>query len=228
MSPESSCQELRRLAPELALGVAAGEDRALALEHLSVCAECRRHLAGLSSLADELLLLAPTQEPPVGFESRVIGAFAVTRRPPSRALLAGAAAVVLAVALTAGGLFAAFRDDRTLASHYRDILARANGQYFDAASLRDAEGDPVGDLFAYQGSPSWIVVTLRDPPSGTYSIELVTHTGDVVKTGSFDSTGDDTSWGGDIPIDLESVERVRLITPAPRSIYEAELEVEDE
>ena len=37
-----SCEQTRRLAAELALGIADGAERAEALHHLAGCAECRR------------------------------------------------------------------------------------------------------------------------------------------------------------------------------------------
>ena len=73
MNPRSAqCAEIRALLPELALGIADGEERARALEHLGGCADCRRELDELSAIADELVALAPEREPPAGFEGRVI------------------------------------------------------------------------------------------------------------------------------------------------------------
>jgi predicted anti-sigma-YlaC factor YlaD len=68
------CAEARELFPELAIGVAAGDERARALGHLSGCPACRGELAGAAEVVDELLLLAPEHEPPPGFESSVLGA----------------------------------------------------------------------------------------------------------------------------------------------------------
>jgi hypothetical protein len=62
------CEELHELAPEVALGIVEGETRADALRHLATCAACRRLVEQLSGVSDELLLLAPAQEPPVRFE----------------------------------------------------------------------------------------------------------------------------------------------------------------
>src|SRR4029450_14086852 len=84
MSAGWSCEEVRSLVPELALGIAAGDDRARALEHLADCPACRGRLEELSIVADELLLLAPAQEPPAGFESRVLGRLEPPARPPRR------------------------------------------------------------------------------------------------------------------------------------------------
>ena len=69
-----SCDEVRDLAPEIALGTIDGEERAEALRHLATCAECRRLVDQLSEVADELLMLAPVEEPSLGFESRVVEA----------------------------------------------------------------------------------------------------------------------------------------------------------
>jgi hypothetical protein len=69
-----TCEEIRHLAPEIALGIADGEERAEALRHLSTCPDCQRVVDQLSEVADELLVLAPAQEPPAGFESRVLQA----------------------------------------------------------------------------------------------------------------------------------------------------------
>src|SRR5205823_8680981 len=90
MNPRSAqCAEIRALLPELALGIADGEERASALEHLGGCADCRRELDELSAIADELVALAPEREPPAGFEGRVIERLRVraapTRPAPARA-----------------------------------------------------------------------------------------------------------------------------------------------
>ena len=73
MAPSSpDCARVRAGLPEVALGIADGEQRALALEHIAGCPDCRRELEELSSLADELIALAPEREPPTGFENRVL------------------------------------------------------------------------------------------------------------------------------------------------------------
>ncbi len=69
---ERDCARLRELAPELALGVLTGEERAEARKHLATCPECREHVLELTSVGDGLLALVPGAEPPVGFEDRVL------------------------------------------------------------------------------------------------------------------------------------------------------------
>src|SRR6266550_7033253 len=97
------CEETRELAAELALGVVEGEERGRALKHLADCPDCRAEVEKFSDVADELLLLAPHREAPVGFESRVLGELLPAPPPKRRRLrlvLAPAAAAVAAVAIT--------------------------------------------------------------------------------------------------------------------------------
>src|SRR3954464_5811031 len=113
-----TCEQTRGLASEPALGIADGAERAAALEHLAGCAECRRAVAELSEVTDELLLRAPEHEPPPVFESRVLAQIQPPRararvhpapqptrpprrrRPPSRAPLVLAPAALTAVTAT--------------------------------------------------------------------------------------------------------------------------------
>ena len=55
----ADCDRVRELAPELALGIADGEERAAGFEHLAECPRCRAQLERLAATADELVLLGP-------------------------------------------------------------------------------------------------------------------------------------------------------------------------
>lgn len=76
MSESPDCALARNVIPELAAGVAAGDERAHALEHLAGCASCRAELEQAAKVIDDLLLLAPSHEPPAGFEEAVLSAIA--------------------------------------------------------------------------------------------------------------------------------------------------------
>ena len=155
------CEEIRELAPELALGIVEGEERGRALEHLADCPDCRRRVEELAEVADQLLLLAPHKEVPVGFESRVLGSGAARSAPAgagaaSRWCSRPAAAALAAVAIT----LAVVSDDLRTASHYRHTLQEANGKEFEAYSLHGAGGSAAGTVFSYQGAPSWLLITV--------------------------------------------------------------------
>lgn len=213
MSEWRRCDEVKDLIPELAMGVAPGDERAAALTHIATCADCRRALEEASALVDELLLLAPEHDPAPGFDARVIEAAGIERpsrwRNVSKYVLA-AAAVVVAASLAAGLTRWAGADDRQLAAQYRETLREANGSYFRAATLGN-EKDPDGHVFAYQGNPSWVFVTMEDAPSGTYRVRYVTEDGHTDWIGVCQVRDGSGSWGTALDVPLYTVDRVELV-----------------
>jgi Putative zinc-finger len=220
MSINPDCNEVRELAAELALGIASGEERARALEHLSSCPECRSFVQEMSNLSDELLLAAPAHEPPVGFEGRMIDRYrAGLRGKPRLALILAAAALLLAAG--AGGTYLALRSDIRFANHYHDVFAAAQGQYFASSSLYGGHR-AMGQAFAYQGSPSWVFLVLnRANTADSYTVRLVTRNGREIELGSFSRAAGTTSWGRALPVDLRSVWTVELV-PHHGTTLEAE------
>jgi hypothetical protein len=75
---DMSCDAFAEVAAELALGVLTGRERAAALAHLNGCESCREQVRELTMVQDELLGLLPSQEPPAGFESRVLERIGLT------------------------------------------------------------------------------------------------------------------------------------------------------
>jgi Putative zinc-finger len=224
MRDEVNCDEFRELAPELALGTAPGEERARALQHLAVCSNCRRHLDELSGIADNLLLLAPAYEPPVGFESRVVDRISSEPRPARwrRALPAVVAAALAAIAALAL-MYAVSSEDRELAAHYRKALEQANGSYFGGLPLRDADGRRAGHVFAYAGSPSWVVVLLTGSTgSGTYAVELITREGANAQLGSVHVVNGRGTFGSTLPVSLRDVARIQLVEGNGEDVLKAE------
>ena len=211
MTSDPRCGEFRELAPELALGIVTGEERARALEHVSGCAGCREFLAELSDVADGLVSLAPSHEPPVGFETRVMEEI---HRPPKRnrwrraAVALGAAALI--AALSAGAVLQATEEERELGEDYRETLAVANGEYLTAAVLRGPEGGEVGHVFGYQGSPSWVFVAVSNVRrDGPYKI-VFQGKGGRSELGWMTLKHGAGSWGGAVPGDFHGAEGLVL------------------
>jgi hypothetical protein len=175
------CAELEAVAPELALGIADGAERAAALAHLVHCPRCRELVEDLGRVADDLLLLAPGSEPPLGFESRVVDRIAAaaparTRRRPR--LLVAAAAAVVVVAAGFGGLAAGL------------LRAGGAGGAAHVAELRSPEG--TCHVVAIHGTPSELVVRLDEPGEGSsdYIVQAVpAHGGPPVALGSLHLRG---------------------------------------
>jgi hypothetical protein len=224
-----SCERTRELAPELAIGILDGEQRARALRHLGGCPECRRAVEDLTAVADELLMLAPEREPPAGFESRVLArlrpppAAARPRRRVGRVLApiaagaeGGAIAVVVVLQVTS--------DDRRLADQYRATLAAGHGSSFEAARLHAPGHVPAGVVYAYRGVTSWMFVVVYGPHRGVpYTAELATTSGRRVALPSFRLDPRTGTGGEAIPVDLDRVASVRLVGPKPGDVLEADL-----
>jgi hypothetical protein len=219
------CEQTREIAAELALGIADGEARAQALRHLAECSECRREVEEFSAVTDELLTLAPAQQPPPGFESRVLERLAPPR--PSRRLrrvLAPVAAAAAAAALAAGVVFGTTSDDRRLADQYRATLAAAHGSYFTAAGLRDAGRAPAGLVYGYRGTQSWIYVGLyANHRSERYRVELALTSGRRVPVPGLRLDPATASGGQAIPVDLRDVATVRVVGNQPGDVLVATL-----
>jgi hypothetical protein len=210
------CDETREMAADLALGIVEGEERGRALQHLAECPECRAEVEKFSELADELLLLAPHREAPVGFESRVLNELLPAPKPKFKRrrrlqlVFAPVAAAAAAVAIT----LAIVSDDLNVASHYRHTLKEANGKEFESYLLQTEGGVDAGTVFSYEGSPSWVHVDV-DPghPGGVTGAVLVTDEGTQIPLRWFhlDSAG---GSGGSIPVDPNHVSVLRLTGPA--------------
>jgi hypothetical protein len=228
MSGDAQCDEIRVLLPELALGIADGEDRSCALEHAATCADCRRELESLSAVADVLLELAPAAEPPAGFEARVLGALQPDRRRARhtfRRPFAFAAVALATAAMTAGITVRAFEGDRNLADHYRSVLAEAHGSYFSASRLRDAAGAEGGTVFLYQGAPSWLAITVSQPYVRSVDrAEIETREGRRLPLVWFGL--DEGTWGGAVPVALDAVSHVRLLDTAGRVVLETQVQAQ--
>jgi hypothetical protein len=220
-----ACEETRELAAELALGIADGADRARALRHLAACPECRRSVEDLSAVVDQLLLLAPQHEPPAGFESRVVSRIAPPRpaRRRWRTVFVPVAAAAAAASLAVAVVLSATSDDRSLARQYRETLAAANGSYFEAARLQDADGRRAGLVYGYRGNPSWVFVDLYRDPEANYRAELVLRSGRRVPLPTLALDPKTGSAGRAIPVDLDQVARVELVGAQPGEVLTANL-----
>lgn len=209
---QPTCDEIRAFAPEVALGVAPGDERARVLAHVASCGGCAAFLAELSETADALLLLAPEHEPPEGFEGRVL---TQTRRPRRRLArtLAVAAAVVLAIGGTVAGMRIATSGERADAARYRDVLARANGSWMGSAVLRTADGSEAGHVIVYEGEPSWLFVAASDGTAGEWLRIDVLRRGQppVRLNGGVRMRESGGWWGGLVAFDPRAITDVHLV-----------------
>jgi len=213
MAESLDCVATDELIPELAIGVAPGDDRARALGHLALCPRCRTELESVTATADALLLLAPEREPPPGFESRVLAGAATPRRRTGLLLRAAAVvvAVVVAAALGGGTVWSRTAEDRQLAESYRDTLRVAQGRYFRAVPIMADGAIPIGNLWAYQGKPSWLLVVVQtENGSGRYTVRMTTRDGRRSVLGSMSVQQGTGTWSTTISVPVGEILAVHL------------------
>jgi hypothetical protein len=218
MDDRSGCAETREVLPELAAGAATGPGRARALRHLAACVACRRELAALTTVADELLTLAPAVEPPAGFESAVLARLKAAEVTPGRGRrgcgFLSAAAIAIAATIAACAALGATADDHRLAGAYRETLRIANGTVLTARPFTTPDGIRAGRVFVYQGKPSCVFVVVEyDGATGPYDVNLVTRDGKHLRLADVDVVRGEGSGGTAIDMTVDQIAAVRLSSP---------------
>jgi len=201
MTEPTDCASCRALAPELALGIATGRERADTLAHLERCPACRAELESLTRVQDALRTLSPAHDPPAGFESRVLARLPQRRRRRrTYAPVAAAAAALVAVGGMGGVLIMRPAAVTTSEVRVADVVAAGQG---------------VGRAFAYAGSPSWLYMYLDlDGPrtAGPVTCTVTNADGTRVVAGTFTLSGGDAYWGG--PVGTADVTSVQVTDPS--------------
>jgi hypothetical protein len=211
---ELSCRQCRELAPELALGVLSGVERAHALAHLDHCTTCRNAVSALALTGDRLIELLPGAEPPVGFEHRVLTAVG----PPSPLARRWrwwlpAAAVMIALALVGGG-WTLGRASLGIGPLTTGAAARTILFAPLRSGLDGSGGEEIGQAYLYPDRPSWIYLSLdadNDAITGTVRCELVRRDGSTVPIGTFTLAKGYGAWGAPITTDRDSLATARVI-----------------
>ncbi|GAA4590623.1 hypothetical protein GCM10023194_47870 [Planotetraspora phitsanulokensis] len=78
----------------------------------------------------------------------------------------------------------------------------------------EATAAPEGYVFAYQGSPTWVLVTMtaaRRPDA--YEVDLTTRDGRKVKLGNMTVQDGRGTWGATIPVAVHDILVLRFHTP---------------
>jgi hypothetical protein len=157
------CAAVRDAAPEMALGILDGAERAEVLVHLVGCPRCQRHVEDLAGVADGLARLAPEVEPPRGFAERVQaqmrgGRFRARRRWLATAAAAAAAAAIAAVVVPV----VESGPSRPAAAPTLQVSAMVGDR-----------GGWVGTVAVTRSDPASMAVNVSySVPDGTYTLEL--------------------------------------------------------
>ena len=159
------CAATREAAPELALGVLDGAERAEALLHLASCPSCQRYVNELAGVADGLARLAPEAEPPAGFAQRVDAEIRRPRRRSRRRFVTAVAAAAVAATIVSVATVQIIDAGRTATTVAAPTL--------HSAEMVGANGARVGHVAVSDTSPSSLVVNVDYAvPDGRYALEL--------------------------------------------------------
>jgi hypothetical protein len=183
-----SCAQVRDLAPELALGILGGAERAEAILHVNGCARCQAVVGEFAEAADALPLLAREVEPPPGFEDRVLATLrAAGRRNVRRwiAAVAVAAAAAAIVSITIVRVVEAGNETTPQAFQAAPVEARMIG----------AGGRSAGWAYVTNGRSVAVAVDYG-VPSGTYSIAVQPRGSSAVTIGRMAVVEGRGSWTG--------------------------------
>jgi anti-sigma factor RsiW len=204
-----TCDDVRTLLPEHAVGSLDVEQDAEVRRHLRGCAACRGEAAaleeGVGVFAATLVRPAPPE-----LHDRVLTVLAeewAEERPAAgagrrRAPVLAAAAVAAALAATAVAIVQTGRADDLAAdaAGYRTVLATLGGTGFRVGSLEQAGSTPVeGSVVAYESShdQSFVVVFVRTPElAGEGKLVGSRSDGTSWNAGpiEFDGDGDADAW----------------------------------
>jgi hypothetical protein len=218
-----TCQRLRDIAAEVALGVLPAQERATALAHLQRCPACLENIRELARTADELLHLIPRREPPVGFELRVLQRIGLPpqrrRRTLRQRFALGVATAVTAAALAVGGWAIG------VTSASSPTAGPARPDRLLSADLTSHSQD-VGRVFAYTGRPHWVYMSVDadDLPArvraalhGTLTCQIERADGSTTIIGTFPLAAGYAQWVAPYSTGSPPVTKVHLLA-ADRSV----------
>jgi Putative zinc-finger len=209
----TTCDDVRPLLPDFALGSLDGPDDLEVRRHLRGCAACRRELQALSD-GLEVFASALERPAPPELQDRVSTVLSeewarepdrTEQRPTAARAWLVAVAASLALALVAGGFgvwqLGRARDAAADATSYRTVLTTLGGTGFRVGSLQSASDRPVsGSVVAYESShdQSFVVVFVRTPELEGEGRLLVSRadgtTWDPGTPLEFDGDGDAAVW----------------------------------
>ena len=202
------CAELADAAPELALELLTGEQRADALVHLDRCSSCQELVSSLTAATDRLLVrLTPAADPPIGFEDRILAALDDAIEPlPSLPMRRRRPLVALAMAACVALLVAVI----SLGPSARPALA--------VADMHAAGGTVVGQVYVRRDTPPALFMTLpgwadalrrHSEPGEAYALRLDIDDGTVRTVPITTDAG--SSWAVTLAVDPDTITTLELV-----------------
>jgi Putative zinc-finger len=204
-----TCAEVREFAPELALGILGGAERAEVVLHVNGCARCQAYVSELTEAADAIPQLVPEAEPPAGFEARVLHRLGADRRRTRRRWAASIAAVAAAVAILSVTVVRVIESGDTTTTEA-------------AAPVAVAMETTVGRLpagWAYVSNDHGVAVTMNyGVPSGGYAVRVTSPDGPATTLGTMTIKDNHGSWTGRSARPITSGSTIALVDAAGAAV----------
>ncbi|HEY3671551.1 MAG TPA: zf-HC2 domain-containing protein [Acidimicrobiia bacterium] len=190
-----SCAQVRELAPELALGILSGAERAEVVLHVNGCARCQAYVAELTEAADAIPQLAPEAEPPVGFEARVLQRLDAGERRTRRRWIAAVAAVAAAAMIVSITVVRVIEsNDSTSARQEATPITPAPKPVAVPMQLTAA---PLPAGWAYVSDGHGVAVSVSyGMESGGYTVQVKSPSGRAENIGTMTVSDNHGSWTG--------------------------------
>ena len=188
------CAFARERAPELALGILHGPERAEVVAHVAHCARCQALVTELTEVADALPLAVPEAEPSPGFGTRVVEAMHGGRRRSRRRrvlVLAATAAAAAIISITLVRVIDAGRE----------LPQQASAPALRSVVMRGADGKSVGRVAIFGHDPASLLVNVDYAvPDGSYDLQLRRADAPGTWVGKMTVREGRGTWKGKVPI----------------------------
>jgi hypothetical protein len=207
-----TCAQAREFAPELALGILSGAERAEVVLHVDGCARCRAVVADLTEVADAIPALAPDAEPPRGFESRLLRRLDEGERRTRRRWITAAAVVAAAATIVSVTVVRVIESNDTSTVAAPSTTAVAGAPV--AVPMQDAVGGVAAGWAFVDGRHGVAVAVDYGVPSGTYAVQVTPNRGGSTSIGTMAVVDGHGRWTGRSPDALRSGARIALVDAA--------------
>ncbi len=212
------CAWARERAPELALGVLHGAERAEVLLHVAGCSRCQALVTELTEVADALPLAAPEAEPSSGFGWRVVAAMRGNRRRAVRRWVAAIAATAAAAAIVSVTLVRVIDAGST-------VPGQAVAPALRSVTMRGADGKAVGRVAVSGRDPASLLVNVDYAvKDGEYVLQLQRPAKAPSVLGTIDVQDGGGSWKGTSRLE-PGENRLAMIDAAGHLVCDAALTV---
>jgi len=195
-----NCVDVRELAPELALGILGGAERAEVILHVNACARCQAYVIELTEVADAIPQLVPEIEPPPHFEARVMRRLGEDQRRSRRRWVASIAAAAAAAVILSITVVRVIESNDTA----------ANATPVAVAMTGSRANVPAG--WAYVSGGRGVAVSVSyGVPSGEYSVSVGPARGAARTIGTMTIDSGHGSWTGQSTVPLAAGARIALV-----------------